>query len=588
MEKPEGDFLKGKYWGKPEFRDAVEETIEKEKRLTNDEDFEVSQKPGEQIPHYLERIEKIAGRHGKLLLETSLYPKYVIKQENISGEYIKGILLGNFAESRGYERDDLKNEEVREHILAQFKQESGKDFVQYQIPEDEQERIRSMVTTDQKARMRTWLEYLTSEEAKNVPAAFRYWAFAEMLKLGSFDEERKVFNKRTENTAASFPEIDQQALSLVFDEIESKQKGEPSKIAGGRGQTEFKKILRSEDFGKLYAFALEHVRSLRLPTERLIITDGKWRHFPKGTRAKELTDAIEGFNTKWCIAGAGYAQSYLSKSDIWVYFSEDADGGATIPRACIVDSGQLGITEVRGIMSDENAKQHLDSYITPIVTEKLKEIPSGEKWSTTMEDMKKLARIHFKHLQKEPLDKNDLIFLYEIDQPIRSSGYQRDPRIDKIGKTRNPREDAPIVLDCKPEEIAWSQSEITETTKSYIGPLFKGVFHLPLEHIYTAFSEGKVEQYHIGLGGSTKDERKTALEAQKTLISPFAHDLFDSEDFEKSLYDNTDAPKEQWILKKKEQADLVRLTVKDLGFPNGATTDEIYRRAEEFEVYPFS
>jgi len=95
--------------------------------------------------------------------------------------------------------------------------------------------------------MRTWLEYLTSEEATHVSATFRYWAFAEMLKLGSFDEERKAFNKRTENTAASFPELDQQTLSLVFDEIESKQKGEPSKIAGGRGQTEFKKILQSED-----------------------------------------------------------------------------------------------------------------------------------------------------------------------------------------------------------------------------------------------------------------------------------------------------------------------------------------------------
>jgi len=38
MEKPD-NFLKGKYWGKSEFRDAVESTIEKEKRLADDKDF---------------------------------------------------------------------------------------------------------------------------------------------------------------------------------------------------------------------------------------------------------------------------------------------------------------------------------------------------------------------------------------------------------------------------------------------------------------------------------------------------------------------------------------------------------------------
>lgn len=31
-----------------------------------------------------------------------------------------------------------------------------------------------------------------------------------------------------------------------------------------------------------------------------------------------------------------------------------------------------------------------------------------------------------------------------------------------------------------------------------------------------------------------------------------------------------------------ENLKLVRLTVEDLGFPNGATTDEIYQRAEDF------
>ena len=35
-------------------------------------------------------------------------------------------------------------------------------------------------------------------------------------------------------------------------------------------------------------------------------------------------------------------------------------------------------------------------------------------------------------------------------------------------------------------------------------------------------------------------------------------------------------------LKKDEKNDLIRLTVKNLGFPSGATTDEIYKKAEKF------
>jgi hypothetical protein len=317
MKNLEDSFLKGKYWGDEEFRKAVGKSAEKKKRLTKEE-IKTSQKPEEQIIDYLERIERVTqrtdprtGERGKLFLETSLYPRYVIKPENISDEYIKNVLLGNFAEQRGYNREALKNEEVRAHILAQFKQETGKDLGSYQIPEKEKEEIKTMIISDQQSRLKQWFEYLTSDEAHNVPSAFRYWAFAEMLKLGSYDEERKTFNRRTENTTASFPELDQQALALVFDEIQRKLKGEPSQIT----EESFKKILQSENFGRLYGYAIEHLKTLRLPTERLIITKGVWRCFPKGTSAKEVISALQGFHTQWCIAGEGYASNYLQHSE---------------------------------------------------------------------------------------------------------------------------------------------------------------------------------------------------------------------------------------------------------------------------------
>ncbi len=91
--------------------------------------------------------------------------------------------------------------------------------------------MREMAIKDQKTRLDSWFNYLTSDEAeRNIPAAYRYWALAEMLKLGSYDDERKAYNIRTPNTAAPFPELDQQALALVLDEIRKKQKGEPSQL----------------------------------------------------------------------------------------------------------------------------------------------------------------------------------------------------------------------------------------------------------------------------------------------------------------------------------------------------------------------
>lgn len=67
----------------------------------------------------------------------------------------------------------------------------------------------------QKACLDTWLNYLTSSEAGHLPSAYRYWAFAEILKMGSYDSARKACDKRGDRTAANFPELDQEALSKV-------------------------------------------------------------------------------------------------------------------------------------------------------------------------------------------------------------------------------------------------------------------------------------------------------------------------------------------------------------------------------------
>lgn len=218
MENP--DFLKQKYWERNEFRQAAEKSADKKKCLEEGE-FSASE-PKDQISAYVERIKQAAerkdsktGEQGRLFREISLYPKYIIKPENISDDYIKNILLGNFAEMKGYDRDKLKMPEIKEQVIKMFKEETRTDFEDYQIPEEQKNQIIEQTTKDQKTSLDRWFEYLTGPEAKNYPDEFRYWSFAEMLKLGAQDRERKDFNKRVENTAAPFPELNQQALALA-------------------------------------------------------------------------------------------------------------------------------------------------------------------------------------------------------------------------------------------------------------------------------------------------------------------------------------------------------------------------------------
>lgn len=326
-----------------------------------------------------------------------------------------------------------------------------------------------------------------------------------MLKQGDYDPVRGEYNKRTDATVAIFPELDQQALAFVFDEIARKRAGQPSVLSfeDDAQKAGLSELLKNENFGKLYAFMQEYVRSLKLPAERLIITEGEWRQFPKGSHPEELTSPLQSFQTKWCIAGEGHAASYLKTGDVWIYFSQDAQGENTIPRACIVDNKEQGITEVRGIIFNEEVKQHLDDYITPVVDEKLKNMEGGEKWADNMADMNKLRELHFKHLQKEPFVKEDLTFLYEVDRPIQSSGFGKDPRINKLQEGRNIKADLSFALDVPQEKISINKDEA-----------LKGgiVFHygnIDLRELTSA--EGLTLPNHIGgnlyLNGLTSAER---------------------------------------------------------------------------------
>lgn len=457
-------FLKKKYWGRKEFREAVEKAGKRAKARGEIE--KIPPEPEKRIEIYLKRFREILEESDKhkrefkiKALKRFLYSQFVIKPENIPDEYFKNVLLGNFAERMGYTRKDLNNPEIEKNIIEQFKIETGKDFESYEIPEEEKGQLREQIINDQKESLDYWLDYLTSPEAENYPLAFRYWVFVEMLKLGSYDEKRKKFNKREKDTVAPFPPLNQQALSIVLDEILRKVQGKPLAYAERltfEQREEFEKNLEVANFNELYSWALEYVKSLQLPEQELAVIEGEWRIFSRNSDPKELVKAIKNFDTGWCIAGKATAASYLSQTDILIYFSKDPEGRYTIPRiAIVVDPNRREISEVRGIAENQN----IDQYIAPVVEEKLRELPGGERWLKATEHMKRLAEIYIRFINNEDLTIEDLKFIYEIDEKIVGFGRQKDPRIEIILSKRDKREDLARIFNCSLDQISLTRKE---------------------------------------------------------------------------------------------------------------------------------
>lgn len=94
------------------------------------------------------------------------------------------------------------------------------------------------------------------------------------------------------------------------------------------------------------------------------------------------------------------------------------------------------------------------------------------------------------------------------------------------------------------KQVVWSQKDIKLGTKAYIG--------LSLE---------------TKIGGQTRDQLAQKLE-ENFYVSFWAKEMMANQDFTFSLTS--------------KKIKLVRLKVKDLGFPISATTDEIFQKAQEF------
>jgi hypothetical protein len=507
---------------------------------------EISHKPAEKIASFLDILERTHMKHQdennpnydlRVIerIKKSYHKQYVIKPEEIPESYFD--LQKKLARDRGYGDVNLTSE-MRKQLTE-------------------------VIIGDQESTLDNWVDYLSSKDSDAYPMWAKYWAFRSMLKLSTYDKEKRSFSIRDKGTTAPFVDLDREALAYVVDIIVKKAKRE--NIPAQEDNPEFQKIVQSENFAKLYAYAIEKVTPEK--QENLINTKGEWVRYFKGSDPMSLVKTLQGHGTGWCTAVESTAKTQLQGGDFYTYYSYDQNGNPSIPRAAIRMEGD-NIGEVRGIAHQQN----LDPFIGPIVKEKLSEFPDGKKYEKKEADMNHLTEIDRRQRLGLPLSKQNLAFIYEIESPIEGFGYQRDPRIEEIRNQRKPQEDMLIVFECTSDQIAHNPQEINQNTKAYLGPLSPGIFQLTqnhgIEHIYTKFPESKIQKYNIEIGGKTKDQLEQELENRKDIyFGDWAKDIINKPDFTTS--------------QETKDMKLVRLTVAELGFPDGATTDEIYKRADE-------
>ena len=442
----EGHFLeKYKTHNKPEAKEAYKRV--KSRGHVND----VTNERHERIQAYLKRLEdvflitdqegtdKVKMKKRKKrnieLLKPEIYKRTIIQPENFPDEYYQ------------YQKQLMK--------------ECGFGDVNFSEEEKRQEIVN--VQNKQMASLDAWIDHLSSDES-HYPTDIKYFAMQGILRTGAFDQTHYRFGSRVESSTASFPQIDHEALSMVMGALEAVHHA---------GDTDaytdvlLDLIKRNKDFGSMYAEAMRYLDTEGGKDKSLEITEGAWRIFQKGSNPQELVESFSGKRAYLCLGNIGDASGYLKQGDMHVYFSNNRAGIAVWPRIAIATDSERGAYELRGTY---NKNEDIDPEIskTNIVKEHLATIPNGESFAKKDADMRLLTTFERKQKKEEPLTKDDLRFLYEVDSTIEGFGYDRDPRIKELIETRDRKADIATIADCSPEHIITSFTELSQNTEVYV------------------------------------------------------------------------------------------------------------------------
>ena len=315
-----------------------------------------------------------------------------------------------------------------------------------EITKDKKAQMIESIQADQKASLNKWVEYLGGDDG-SYPNWFKHYAWDSVIKLGDYDKAKHAFQKRSKGTTAVYPELNREALAYTFNIINKTRIEEKIEI-GENDDAKLHELLKSANFGKLYAHSVESI--VHDSPELRNNTEGSWKKFDQTDdprTARRLSESLAGHGTDWCTAGESTAKAQLEHGDFYVYYTQDAEGKETIPRIA-VRMDYDGVAEVRGV----EVEQNLEGDMVDIAMEKVRELPGGERYLKVAEDMKRLTDIDNKVKAGGKLNSKDILFLRYGD--IEGFGYEEDPRIEELIEDRSVTDDLEILFkDDNPDEV---------------------------------------------------------------------------------------------------------------------------------------
>ena len=191
MSEHNPQFLKTKYQNlhaSPEVEKAV--------LRAKDKKGEKPTRPEARIQEYLDYLKESLDKNNphrekKLAhFKQTLYDKFVIKPNEIPESYFD--TQRRLAREQGYGDIEITDEVRRQSA--------------------------EIIITDQKSSLDNWVDYLASPDA-TYPDWLKYWAIRNILGMGEYDKEKKLFGKRRKDTVKPFPDIDREALAYVLDAV---------------------------------------------------------------------------------------------------------------------------------------------------------------------------------------------------------------------------------------------------------------------------------------------------------------------------------------------------------------------------------
>ena len=427
-----------------------------------------------------------------------------------------------------------------------------------EIPEAVREQMMDVAIQDQRASLDAWIDYLSSNDAV-YPPWFKYYAFTQITKLSQFDKERGEFKKRTDTTVAPFPDIYREPLAQIAD-IYEKVKADNKNLK----EPEIREAL-SKKFPALYAELIS--KSLAATAERSEQIKGSWVKYQKGKpgEAEKLFRSLDGKGTGWCTAGQSTSVAQIQSGDFHVYYTNDLNGDPTQPRLAIRMEGHDRIGEVRGVLPH----QGVEPILQETFDEKLKTFgKEADAYRKKSSDMKRLTAIDAKVQESKPSPRTTSTSSTSSIQRSKGSGMREIPASKSFDQHGIQKRTCSRSSSARKTRSPMFQVRSRKNTKAYVGQLEPGIFKkitkFNVEHVYTSFPRRSDQTRDHPDRGKTAKQLEEGIADAGMNLSDYAKE----HDGEQGFFNQ----------QSQEDIDLVRLSVKDLGFTRSATTDQLYKR----------